>query len=183
MAEINVTDASGKQPRKIGYIKNQPENTNLLETTSFKLIISKIPETTFFCQSVNLPGIGIEKVEQQTIFNPLLYPGGKVTHQNFIAKFIVSESVNNWLEIYKWIKSCSTEKDFEEIVPLDKSLVSDASLYILTSKNNLNLEVRFFGLFPVNLDSIELDYSDSELQTIVSSVEFAFTYYEIHNPS
>lgn len=181
MVEINVSDASGKNPRKIGYVQNQPVNNNFLEPTSFKLVISKIPETTFFCQSANIPGISITEVRQETMFNPLMRPGGQVNHETFSMKFIVSEGMNNWLELYKWIRSCSTYQDFNDIVPEEKSLVSDAILYIMSSKNNLNIEVQFTGLFPKTLSSIEFDYSDTELQTIISSVEFSFSYYNIRS--
>ena len=179
MVEINITDSTGKQPRKVGFYANQPENNNLAEINAFKLVIGKIPETTYFCQSANLPGISISEVQQQTIFNPLLYPGGKVEHETFSAKFVVSENLTNWLEIYRWIRSCSTYKDFNEVVDVDKSLVSDATLFILNSKNNLNYTVKFHNLFPKALTSIEFDYADTELSTLISSVDFAFSHYDI----
>lgn len=179
MAEINVSDASGKQPRKAGFFANQPENNNLAEINAFKLVIGKIPETTYFCQKANLPGISISEVRQETVFNPILYPGGQVTHESFSVDFVVSEDLTNWLEIYRWIRSCSTYEDTNDLVSLEKSLVSDASLYVLNSKNNLNLTVRFKHLFPKTLTSIDFNYTDTELSTLISTVEFAFTSYEI----
>jgi len=179
MAEINVSDASGKQPRKGGFYANQPSNRNFLEPTGFKLEIPKIPNTTFFCQSVNIPGIAISEVEQQTVFNPVLYPGGKVEHENFTASFIVNENLENWLEVYKWIRSCSTYKNYDDVVPMDKSLVSDAILFILSSKNNLIAKVSFQGLFPKSLSSIDFDYGDTELEALNASVDFAFTSFEV----
>ena len=179
MAEINVTDSSGKKVRKIGFLANQPENNNLAEINAFKLVIGKIPETTYFCQKANLPGISIGEVRQETPFNPVLYPGGQVTHEEFSVDFVVSEDLTNWLEIYNWIQSCSTYTDFDSIVPESKSMVSDATLFILNSKNNLNHTVRFQNLFPKSLGSIDFNYTDTELATLVSTVTFAFTYYEI----
>ena len=179
MVEINVSDATGKGPRKVGFLANQPENINLAEINAFKLVIGKIPETTYFCQKANLPGISIQEIRQQTPFNPVLYPGGQVTHEQFTVDFVVSENLTNWLEIYRWIRSCSTYKDFNEVVDVDKSLVSDATLFILNSKNNLNYTVKFHNLFPKALTSIEFDYADTELSTLISSVDFAFSYYDI----
>lgn len=179
MTQINVSDASGKNPRKIGFFANQPKNDNLAEINAFKLIIGKIPETTYFCQKANLPGISIQEVRQETVFNPILYPGGHVTHEEFSVDFVVSEDLTNWLEIYKWILSCSTYKDFGDIVPEKQSLISDGSLFILNSKNNLTHTVRFHNLFPKSLSSIDFNYTDTELSTMVSTVNFAFSYYEI----
>jgi hypothetical protein len=179
MAAINDTDYTGKQPRPIGFLSRQPKNNNFQEITAFKLTISKIPETTYFCQTANIPGIGITPVQQETIFNPILYPGGKVEHEDFSVRFQVSEGLHNWLEIYKWIQSCSTYTDFDKIAPLEQTLVSDAQLYVLTSKNNLELSVRFYNLFPKSISSIEFDYSDADLQTILCNASFAFSHYEI----
>lgn len=176
---INVTDSTGKQPKKGGFFANQPQNINLQETTAFKLVIPKIPEVTYFCQKVNLPGISIETVGQNTAFNSILYPAGKVSHETFTASFVVSEGLSNWLEIYKWIQSCSNYTDYETFAGDDNSLVSDAKLYILTSKNNLNVTATFYGLFPTSLGSISFDYSDMELQTLISDVTFSFSYYDI----
>lgn len=179
MTEINVTDSTGKQPRKGGFFANQPENNNFQETTAFKLVMPKIPEVTYFCQKVNLPGISIETVGQNTSFNSILYPAGKVSHETFTASFVVSEKLSNWLEIYKWIQSCSNYRDYETFAGDDNTLVSDAKLYVLTSKNSLSITANFYGLFPISLGSISFDYSDVELQTLISDVTFAFSYYEI----
>ena len=178
MVEINVSDSSGKGPRKVGFLANQPANNNLAEISAFKLVIGKIPETTYFCQKANLPGISISEVRQETPFNPILYPGGQVTHEVFTVDFVVSEDYTNWLEIYKWILSCSTYTGFGDITPESKHLVSDATLFILNSKNNLTHKVRFQNLFPKSLSSVEFNYTDTELSTLVSTVTFAFTYYE-----
>lgn len=179
MAGINITDSSGKTPRKAGFLANQPKNDNLAEISAFKLIIGKIPETTYFCQKANLPGISILEVKQETVFNPLLMPGGQVTHEDFTVDFVVSEDLTNWLEIYNWIQSCSTYTDWDSIVPESDSLVSDANLFILNSKNNITHNVQFYGVFPKSLTSIEFNYTDTELSTLVSSVTFAFSYYKI----
>lgn len=179
MASINDTDSTGKKPRPVGFLAKQPKNNNFQEITAYKFVISKIPETTYFCQSANIPGISISSVSQETMFNPLLYPGGKVEHEDFSIRFQVSEGLHNWLEIYKWIQSCSTYTDFEKIVSLKQSLVSDAQLYVLSSKNNLELSVQFYNLFPKSISSIGFDYSDGDLQTILCDASFAFSHYEI----
>lgn len=170
LKEVNVTDSTGKQPRKVGFFANQPENNNLLEKTAFKMVIPKIPEVSYFCQSVSLPGISKEKK---------IRPIGKVRHETFEVNFLVSENMSNWLEIYNWIQSLSNYEDFEKFVEEEKSIVSDAVLYVLSSKNNVSLKAQFHGLFPISLSSVSFDYTDSELQVTTASVTFAFSYYEI----
>jgi hypothetical protein len=175
----NFYDSSGKSNLPIGSFSNQPKNLNFQEGTAFRLSIKKIPNVIFFCKSVNLPGISISKVEQSTQFNPLLYPGGIIQTEDLSVNFQVSEDLENWKEIYKWIRSCSTYKDYNDIVDLDKSLASDGTLFILSSKNNINLTVNFTNLFPISLNSLEFDYSDTEIVPLNCSVSFAYSYYDL----
>jgi hypothetical protein len=179
--EINITDATGKQPRKIGFLANSPVNPNFQEPTAFKFVVGKIPEVTYFCQSANIPGISIEAKGLDTPFVPLMQPGGKISHEQLSIKFLVSEGLYNWLEIYRWIRSLGQYKDYTETIPLNRGLVSDGALYVLSSKNNLQLIVRFSGLFPLSLTSVEFDYGDTELQAPSATVNFSFTDYEVAN--
>ena len=174
-----LMDSSGKIPLKVGALANQPENTNFQETTAFRLSIRKIPNTIYFCQGVNLPGMSIDKVEQDTPFTTIGYPGSKVTMEDFRVKFLIAEDLSNWLEMYNWIRSCATVKDFSEIVSLETSLSSDATLSLLSSKNNINFNVRFTNLFPTSLGSIDFDYSQTEVVPISCDISFAYTYYEV----
>jgi hypothetical protein len=174
-----LMDSTGKLPLKVGALANQPTNTNFQESTAFRLSIRKIPNTIYFCQSVNLPGLSIDKVSQDTPFTPVSYPGTSVTMEDFRIKFLVAEDLSNWLEIYNWIRSCSTVKDFSEIVSLETSLSSDATLSLLSSKNNLNFNVRFTNLFPTSLGSIDFDYSQTDVIPLSCDVTFAYTYYDV----
>jgi hypothetical protein len=174
-----LMDSTGKMPLKIGALANQPTNTNFQESTAFRLSIRKIPNTVYFCQSVSLPGLSIDKVYQDTPFKQINYPGTYVTMDDFRIKFLVAEDLSNWLEIYNWIRSCSTVKDFSEIVSLETSLSSDATLSLLSSKNNMNFNVRFTNLFPTSLGSIDFDYSQTDVTPISCDVTFAYTYYDV----
>lgn len=174
-----LTDSTGKNYLKVGAFANQPTNTNFQEATAFRLSIRKIPNTIYFCQGVNLPGMTIDKVSQDTPFSPVNYPGTSVTMDDFRIKFLVAEDLSNWLEIYNWMRSCSTVKDFSEIVSLESSLSSDATLSLLSSKNNMNFNVRFTSLFPTSLGSIDFDYSQTDITPISCDVTFAYTYYDV----
>jgi hypothetical protein len=81
MVEINVTDSTGKQPRKVGFFANQPENNNLAEINAFKLVIGKIPETTYFCQKMQIyQEFQYKEIRHNKIpiLIQFLYPGGQV---------------------------------------------------------------------------------------------------------
>ena len=174
-----LMDSTRKSTLKVVALANQPTNANFQESTAFRLSIRKIPNTVYFCQSVSLPWLLIDKVSQDTPFTPVSYPGTSVTMEDFRIKFLVAEDLSNWLEIYNWIRSCSTVKDFSEIVSLETSLSSDATLSLLSSKNNMNFNVRFTNLFPTSLGSIDFDYSQTDVTPLSCDVTFAYTYYDV----
>ena len=55
----------------------------------------------------------------------------------------------------------------------DGGLYSDATLMILTSKNNANLEVRFRDLYPISLSVLDFNSTDD-----ATSVTFEYKIYE-----
>lgn len=174
-----LKDSTGKSLLKVGAFANQPTNTNFQESTAFRLSIRKIPNTIYFCQTANLPGMSLNKVEQVTPFNPVNYPSSSLMMEDFSIRFLVAEDLSNWLEIYNWILSSSTIKDFSQIVPLDSAFSSDATLSLLSSKNNLKFSVRFTNLFPTSLGSVQFDYSQTDVTPLSCDVTFAYTYYEV----
>jgi len=174
-----LKDSTGKSLLKVGAFANQPTNTNFQESTAFRLSIRKIPNTVYFCQSVNLPGMSLNKIEQETPFNPIIYPSSTVSMEDFTVKFLIAEDLSNWLEMYNWIRSSTTIKDFSQVVPLESSFSSDATLSLLSSKNNLNFSVRFTNLFPTSLGSVQFDYSQTDVTPLSCDVTFAYTYYEV----
>ena len=45
-----------------------PDNLNYLSNISFRLMIEDTPHLTWFCQSVNVPGISIQAIEMVNPF-------------------------------------------------------------------------------------------------------------------
>jgi len=58
-------------------------------------------------------------------------------------------------------------------------MFSDATLTILSSKNNPILEVRFQDVFPLSVGSLEYNQGASDIEYLVSNVTFAYKIYEI----
>ena len=52
---------SGQAGINLSSLERQPKSSNGLLPTSYKFALARIPHASFFCQSINLPGIRIEK--------------------------------------------------------------------------------------------------------------------------
>ena len=58
-------------------------------------------------------------------------------------------------------------------------MFSDATLTILSNKNNPLVEVRFEDLYPTTLSALEFTQEETDVTYIKATSEFTYKYYEI----
>ncbi|MEE3228049.1 MAG: hypothetical protein VX237_03000, partial [Chloroflexota bacterium] len=83
-------------------ILNQPTNLNLLQTVAFETNFLRIPNVSYFCQSVNIPGMVLGTALQPTPFSDIPIEGEKLTFDQLNISFLVDEDLQNYQEIYSW---------------------------------------------------------------------------------
>jgi hypothetical protein len=163
-----------------GLIQNQPENKNTLQNTRFRMLIRRLPNTTYFLQSANLPGLDISAVRQHTVFNTVFRPGGEVSHNPVTVNFIVDEDISNWKEIRNWILECSNYKDFTEYRPPAEHFSDEITLTILTNTHNITHKAVFSNAFPIALSDLNFTTIASGDEILTASMQFKFTSYDIN---
>jgi hypothetical protein len=85
-------------------LSTQPENINPLTEVQFKFELQALPKTTFFVQTVNLPGITMSGMPYGLPQREgLMLPGGSVEYEQLIVGFLVDEYLKNWQEVFTWI--------------------------------------------------------------------------------
>lgn len=165
----------------------QPKNLNYFIPTGFKFMIDNIPHVNFFCQSTNLPGLS---AGQHLLTNPLRdipIAGDKVQYNELRVRFIIDEELQNWLEIYNWIKGITFPDNQEQYAKLANADVpnprgevySDGSLVILTSNKNAQYVAKFTDLFPVDLTDIEMSSDVADAETVAADATFAYATYNV----
>lgn len=166
--------------------RNQPINSNLLQSTKFMLNFARIPDTTFFCQSVALPGLNLSEVIQETPFVTQYRHGDKLQYDPLTVTFLIDEYMNSWKNIHDWLRGMGKIK-FPEYKKLktEFGIYSDASLTILSGKNNPVIRFSYFNCFPTSLSAVNFSATDDGGQTITADATFRFDYFDIiplHNP-
>ena len=102
----------GKPP---GVVDRQPTNVNYLYQTYFRFNIHRLPKMEYFIQRVNLPGFGSDQaLEQPTRFVAAKHPTARPRFDNLTMTFLVNESMENWREIYDWMKTIYLVKDHDD---------------------------------------------------------------------
>ena len=150
-------------------LAEQPKNINPLADVQFKFTVTALPNTTFFIQTVNLPGIALEG---QTIATPQLQKfsrhTGVITYEALNITFMIDEYLKNWQEIYEWM-----------IGPEDK--YTSAVLTIVSSSMNPTIEIHFKDIFPTSLSEIAFDSTTTDPVYQIATVAFNYTEYTIKN--
>ena len=191
-------------------LSRQPTKLDYAAATQFKFNITKLPKVEFFCTSVNIPSITLGSTEQATPLKDIPIPGDKLTYGSLEVSFLVDENLENYREIHGWLTGLGFPKShaqFETFINAGKdrfptsnatansreagkvddvgfdvgAQYSDATLSILSSKNNPVLEVRFRDLFPVSLTGLQYDQQATDVEYLTSTVTFRYTIYDFAN--
>ena len=153
---------------------------NTTKSNKYRLDIEYIPNISFWCSDVNLPGLSLNPIRYATPkFNVPIH-GDKLEFTSLNITFNVDEYYKNWEEIYLWMRKLSGVKsldpEYKDLRDNDK-LYSTATLFLLTNKLNVARSIAFFGIHPISLSDVQLSTKDSNVPAC--SVTFEYEYYEM----
>jgi hypothetical protein len=165
---------------KQSVLDRQPTTQNYIYPTYFQFSIKRLPLMNYFVTKANLPDFGYDSpVEQFNRFTTIKHTANRVIFGGLSISFLVDEDMSNWREIQDWIKSTSVVDNHYDVDKNIKDHYSDATLMILNSAMQPNVEVTFKNVFPTAIAGFDFDSSVTELTPLESIATFAFDYYEI----
>ena len=186
-------------------LSRQPTKLDYASPTQFKFSINQLPKVEFFTVSANIPDLTLADVVIPTPFKPIPVLGQNLTYGNLNITFIVDEFLENYRELHEWLTGIGFPKDrkqFSEFrsntanrgtasptpvadvgkvgksIP-DASMFSDATLTILSNKNNPIVEVRFANMYPVSLGALEFTQQAGDVEYLTVQADFTYQIYEI----
>ena len=194
---MTVTNSLSRQPTKLDYAS----------PTQFKFSIIKLPKVEYFCTAVNVPGITLGgTMSQPSPLKDIPIPGEKLTYEPLSMTFLVDENLENFQEIHGWLVGLGFPRDHSEFRDLVSSgndrfpaknqsisneigkvkygspnvggTYSDATLTILSSKNNSELEVRFKNMFPTGLTGLQYNQQAADVDYLTATVSFEYEIYD-----
>ena len=190
----------------INSLSRQPTKLDYASPTQFKFSILKLPKVEYFCTAVNIPGIELSGASQATSLKDIPIPGNKLTYEPLQMRFIVDENLENFQEIHGWLVGLGYPRDHSEFQNLlasgtdrfpgrgtavktepgkDRNATadtggtySDATLTVLTSKNNAQLEIRFRDVYPTGLTGLQYDQQANDVDYLTATVAFNYLVYD-----
>ena len=195
---------------EVNSYNRQPTKLDYASPTQFKFSIIKLPKVEYFCTAINVPGITLNYVTQQTPLKDIPYPGEKLIYGDLQVTFLVDENLENYREIHGWLVGLGYPMDHSQFnnlsqagvnrfptsrgnvsseigkvkysAPSQGSTVSDATLMILTNKNNPVLEIRFEDIFPVSVGNLQYNQQETDITYLSVDVIFKYKVYNFANP-
>jgi len=187
-------------------ISRQPTKLDYASPTQFKFTINQLPKVEFFTVSANIPDITLSDVVIPTPFKPIPILGQNLTYGNLSLTFIVDEFLENYRELHEWLIGIGfpkSRKQFTEFrsntsntgnttatpkvdmgavgkTVADASMFSDATLTVLSNKNNPIVEARFKDMYPVSLGALEFNQQSTDVEYMTVQADFTYQIYEIH---
>ena len=193
----------------INSFARQPTSLDYASPTQFKFQITKLPKVEYFCTAVNVPTIALSEVRQPTPFVDVPLPGTTLTYGALNMTFLVDENLENFQEIHGWMRGLGFPESYTEYAdgltagadraptsrgsvssepgkvkfgaPSQAAYFSDATLVVLTSKNNPIKEIRFRDVYPTNIGELQYDQQAADVQYLTASVAFNYRGYDFAN--
>lgn len=186
-------------------LNRQPDKLDYTSPTQFRFILNQIPKVQFFVQTANIPGISLGEAVIPTPYKDIPYVGDKVTYESLNVQFLVDEHLENYIEIHNWMVGLGFPKTRQQFTDFrsstsntsnaagkansdigvvgnavaERPLYSDATLSILSNKNNPLVEVRFSDCFPVALSGLDYTQQVADVEYLTATVDFRYKLYEI----
>ena len=175
----------------INSFSRQPTSLDYASPTQFKFQITKLPKVEYFCTSVNLPAVAISEVRQPTPFVDVPLPGTTLTYSPLNMRGLgFPESYTEYADGLAAGAdraptsggAVSSEPGKVKYgAPSQTAYFSDATLVVLTSKNNPIKEIRFRDVYPTNIGELQYDQQGGDVQYLTASVTFNYRGYDFAN--
>jgi len=150
-----------------------------MTATRASFVLPKLQENlTFTLTEFNIPGINTGAPRLPTPFTDMPQRGDKLVFDEFNATFIVTERMENWLEVYNWLVGITAPTNPREF-RTKKTEYVDGTLNIFSSHNNNILTVNYINMVPIALSSIQFNTTDNESRIITAQVTFLYESYNI----
>jgi hypothetical protein len=186
-------------------ITRQPDKLDYASPTQFSFGIHQLPKVQFFSTAATIPAIALSDVLVPTPFKSIPMMGDQLTFDNLSITYIVDEYLENFLSIHEWMTAIGFPKNRTqfsqfrantsntptarlgsdgEIGEVSKAtsvnaLFSDATLTVLSNKNNPIVNVFFRDLYPIAMSALDYNQGATDVEYLTATVDFAYQIYEI----
>ena len=170
--------------------------TNTLYGNHYRFSLERLPDLTFFVQSVSSPNVTGGVAVQTNPFSVINHPGERLTYGQFRVTYLVDASFKTYFSLYYWMKGYGFPHNFDEVKrfrakQLSNSRVSpnanptdlektNASISILTPDTaSIVAKIDIEEVFPVELSSLDFAAADNDSTVLTTTATFAWSTFDV----
>ncbi len=161
-----------------------PTNKSFLSNNKYEFVIDRLPNVTFFIQSVVIPDVSLVGTQVPSPYVSVPIPGNILNYGELTVTYIMDEDMKAWREIYDWMYNLGNPESKNKIGDLTQTLgrrnsvTSDASLLIKSNANNPRVKFTFKDMFPTTLGGLTLSSAEGQ-EFITSTISFLYSHYTV----
>ena len=171
----------------------QIKNRNYLSPTGFNFTLQRCPKVSFFSNTAQIPGIDLGVTIQPNYLNDIPRPWDKIDFSDFTLRFLIDEDLKNYMQLQNWMRGLGFPENLAEIyrelakaqevyegeMEGEQLLYSDGTLQVLNSTSNPQFLVKFSGMFPTSLSTLDFDATPTDIEYFTAEATFKYTMYNI----
>jgi hypothetical protein len=168
-------------------LDTQPLSPNFLSPLNFIFSIKKCPSINFFAQKVNVPAMTLNPAAYENPFVVIPHAGDHIIFDQLVVTFKVDEVLQNYLEIYNWIRQLGFPEDWSEYREIKNQpkasghgIKSDISIMILDSTKIPKFECLLIDAFPISLSQMVFESTAPDVSFITSEATFVYNNFRIN---
>jgi hypothetical protein len=141
-------------------------NLDPLLSNAFKLVFAKLPNTSLFMQSFDLPGMSIAPVLQQNKYSNIKQIGEKITYLPLDLSFLVNATMDNYKEIVAWMDRITVSDKQQDEIDTATLLINDS------------ITVNFYNIWPTTIGELKFVSNPIDSPYLTCNVGFAYDYWK-----
>lgn len=163
-------------------------NLNFLSKNAFIFTLEKYKDFSYFVQTVIIPGVSIQHIDIPTPLKTLAFPGDTLSYGELTVDFVVDENMNNYLQIFSWMKGLGFPDSNTQYVQLlnesdslteNSKTVSTARLMINNLHNNTIKTFEFRDVMPESLSSLDFSVNNTDIEYHTATVTFKYSSFDV----
>lgn len=146
-------------------------NKNFLSPNGFRLTIDKkeFANTEYFCINSPLPAVSANSIAQAFRNRPNSFPGEKVEYAPLDIRYMVTENMDNYIELFNWMVSNANDGEIK---------YADVILHVMSSSNNVIRQIKFIDAFPSALGPIDFHTQNTDVEYVIGDATFTYSSFE-----
>lgn len=171
------------------------QNTNGLYANHFRFRIERLPDLSFFVQTVRTPSVSSTQVLQTNPFSTVHHVGDHLQYSTFEITYLVDARCKNYFSLYYWMKGYGFPHSFEEVVafrehqrqlmgnvrarPTEIERTTGLLQIITPDTGSLVAEFHLDDIFPTELSPLAFETTSAEAPLLITSATFSCSNFEL----